>query len=545
MKTLITTMNAKYIHKSLALRLLYVSSKEYIDVDFKEYTIKDSVEHIVEDILKQNIQIVAFSTYIWNVEMIIASSVALKQQNPDIIIILGGPEVSYDIDYFLDNYPIDYIISGEGEIVFRQLVEAISNDQKVMIQGVSTFDNRDYRQSELVSLDYIESLPSPYLIERDLSSMHNRILYMETSRGCPYRCQYCLSSLEKGLRFFSLEYLEKQIKAVCNQGVKTLKFLDRSFNAKSEHAIAIIDMLIKYRINDMQCQFEINGDVLDQKIIDHIHKVAPKGMFRFEIGIQSTHEPTNEIVQRYQNFERLKEVIEEIQQVGIVDLHLDLIAGLPLETVQRFSKSFDDVFGFHPKELQLGFLKLLRGTSLRIEANKYGYNYQENAPYELIDSNDLSKQDIQEIHIVEDMLEKYWNSGKCPKAMDALLLNYTSAYTMFLEIGTYYIKNNCKTIHYQTDELFQYLNAFSKEKGFDIEDELIEDYLSLSKVKPKIWWKPRLDKKQTNEIIHVLVATKNENQELLFRYSKIEKLKKYYIVAIYKNFITTIKKFDV
>ncbi len=543
MKTLLTTLNAKYIHKALSLRLLYVACKNDHDIDFVEYTIKDTIEDIVRDICTRNVEVVAFSTYIWNVEMIQEICLQLKKENSDIIIILGGPEVSYEIDYFLDNFMIDYVMSGEGELTLNQLLAAIEQKQEVHIQGVSTKENRDYRQAIALDLKYIENLESPYLLSQDSNSMNHRILYIETSRGCPYKCQYCLSSLEKGLRFFSLEYIEKQIIELSKTNVKTIKFLDRSFNAKSSHAIAIIDMLIKYFKHPVECQFEINGDVLDQAIIDHIHQVAPKGMFRFEIGIQSTYEPTNKVVQRYQNFERLKDVIIEIQEYGIVDLHLDLIAGLPLETIKRFKQSFDDVFAFRPKELQLGFLKLLRGTSLRNDANEYGYVYQEDAPYELIEGNHLSVDDIKDIHLVEDMLEKYWNSGKCNIAMKKLLTYVDSPFMLFLELGKYYQKMQFKTIHYQNDELFTYLNNFCIENNYDIEDELIEDYLRLSKVKPKVWWKQRIDKNSIKKVIHNLVEKHDENQELLFRYSKIEQLKDCYIVAIYKDFKVTIKKF--
>lgn len=208
MKTLITTLNSKYIHKSLSLRLLYVSTKDYHDVDFVEYTIKEDLDNIVADIIARKVQIVAFSVYIWNVELIKELCIKLKDQNKNLIIILGGPEVSYEIDYFLDNYEIDYIISGEGEIAFKQLLDCLEKEQEIFIQGVSSKSNRDYHQTVPVDLKYLESLDSPYLLKRDLVDMSKRVLYFETSRGCPYQCQYCLSSLEKGLRFFSLDYLK-------------------------------------------------------------------------------------------------------------------------------------------------------------------------------------------------------------------------------------------------------------------------------------------------------------------------------------------------
>ena len=540
MKTLITTLNSKFIHKSLSLRLLYVATKNYHNVDFCEYTIKEDLDKITNEIIAMNNQVVAFSVYIWNVELIKILCSKLKKENKELIIILGGPEVSYEIDYFLDNFDIDYVISGEGEIVFKQLLDCLENKQPIDIQGVSSKDNRDYRQSKPVDLSYIESLESPYLLKRDLADMSKRVLYFETSRGCPYQCQYCLSSLEKGLRFFSLDYLKKQINLLMKTDVKIIKLLDRSFNAKTEHALAILKYIFENYREGVQFQFEINGDVLDQRIIDYINDYAPESLLRFEIGIQSTYEPTNEIVKRYQDFKRLSEVIRQLQTNHKIDFHLDLIAGLPLENLERFAKSFDDVFSFYPKELQLGFLKLLRGTSLRKEASKYGYVYDSKPPYELIYSNDLTKNDIHKIHLVEDMLEKYWNSGKMPITMNKVMKQVASPFYFFLNLGQYYQEHNFKRINFQNDELFRYLNEYLDNKYLD---EFIEDYLSLAKIKPKRWWNATLDKENSRKILHMLIKKYNLNQEDIFRYSIIEELENCYIIATYKNYQVTVNKY--
>ncbi len=541
MKTLITTLNSKYIHKSLALRLLYVATKDYHDVSFKEYTIKDNLDRIVSELLSLEIDVLAFSIYIWNVEPIKEIITKLKKERPELVIVIGGPEVSYEIDYFLDNFDIDYLISGEGEVAFKQLLDCLEAKQMVKIQGISTKDDRDYRQTKPVDLSYLETLDSPYLLECDRKDMANRILYFETSRGCPYRCQYCLSSLEKGLRFFSLDYLKKQLKMIIDSDVKTVKLLDRSFNAKTSHALAILEFIFKNYRPGIQFQFEINGDVLDQRIIDYINEFAPDGLLRFEIGIQSTYEPTNEIVKRYQDFERLSEVIRQLQTNHKIDFHLDLIAGLPLENLERFAKSFDDVFAFYPKELQLGFLKLLRGTSLRNEANQYGYVYDDKPPYELIESNDLSKDDIRQIHLVEEMLEKFWNSGKMPLTLKKVISEVKSPFYFFLDLGNYYIEHQFKMFKFQNDELFSYLNQYLKGKYQDL---LIEDYLRLAKVKPKRWWVSSLDKKQAKVVMHHLVEKYHLDSEVLFRYGMIEKISDGYLVAIYKDYHVTINKYQ-
>lgn len=541
MKTLITTLNSKYIHKSLSLRLLYVATKEYHEVDFKEYTIKEDLDTIANDIIEQKVQVVAFSVYIWNVDLIKILIDKLKKMDPQLVIVIGGPEVSYEIDYFLDNFKIDYLISGEGEVAFKELLDCLETQQPINIQGISRKDKRDYQQTKPVDLQYLETLESPYLLKRDLADMDKRILYFETSRGCPYQCQYCLSSLEKGLRFFSLDYLKAQLSLLLDSGVKTIKLLDRSFNAKTAHALAILEFIFKHYRPGIQFQFEINGDVLDQRIIDYINDYAPRRLLRFEIGIQSTYEPTNEIVKRYQNFERLSEVIKQLQQNHKIDFHLDLIAGLPLENLERFARSFDDVFAFYPKELQLGFLKLLRGTSLRKEAEKYGYVYDENPPYELLYSNDLSPEDIGKIHLAEEMLEKFWNSGKMPITMNTVIRTVASPFYFFLDLGNYYLKQQFKMFKFQNDELFSYLDEYLNRQYQDL---LIEDYLRLSKIKPKRWWKARLDKSEARETMHYLIEKYDLDQEEVFRYGVVEKVTDGYLLAIYQNYQVSVKKYS-
>ncbi|MEG0452022.1 MAG: DUF4080 domain-containing protein [Coprobacillus sp.] len=533
MKTLITTLNSKYIHTSLSLRLLYVSCYKMHDIDFKEYTIKDSIEHIVDDLLSMELNIIAFSSYIWNIEMIKDICELLKKHNPELIIILGGPEVTYEPEYFLNHYCIDYVISGEGEMVLHQLIECLEKQQSVDIAGVSYIDHIS-NEIATVDLTYVESLDSPYCLPRDIQDMSKRLLYFESSRGCPFLCQYCLSSLEKGLRFFSQEYLQKQLEAITQNGVKTVKFLDRSFNASTEHAIMILDYIFKNHKPHQQYQFEINADVFQQKIIDFISDNAPRGLLRFEIGIQSTYEPTNKAVKRNQNFQRLSEVIQQLMQNGKCDLHLDLIAGLPYETYDRFAQSFDDVFAFRAKELQLGFLKMLRGTSLRNDADNYGYVYQERAPYEMIENKWLSIQDVENIHIAEDMLEKYWNSGRFPLTLHKIMDNQKSPFQFFYQLGLFYQQQNYKKMGYQLDELFIYLDTYLNDPIYH--DYLIQDYLSLFKVKPKRWYQPTLAPEQRKEVIREISLKYKLNQEELFRYALIEKLHYGYLVCIYKGY---------
>ena len=533
MKTLITTLNSKFIHTSLSLRLLYVSTYKDHDVDFKEYTIKDSLDHICEDILLMNFDIVAFSCYIWNIDYVKRLCQKLKDKKPEIIIILGGPEVTYEPQYFIENYCVDYVMSGEGEMTFGLLLTALENKKCVDIEGVSYLGHISSEVS-CVDLSFVESLDSPYVLPRDQENMSKRILYFESSRGCPFQCQYCLSSLEKGLRFFSEDYLKKQLSLICASEAKTIKFLDRSFNANPDHAIMILDYIFKHYQEGQQFQFEINADVLHQRIIDFINEYAPKDLLRFEIGIQSTYEPTNKAVKRMQNFERLSEVVQQLMTGGKCDLHLDLIAGLPYESFERFAQSFDDVFAFRAKELQLGFLKMLRGTSLRTDADEYGYLYQEEPPYEMIENHWLSKEDVSKIHIAEDMLEKYWNSGRFIKTMNRVMDRVKSSFYFFYDLGCFYQQQGYKVIGYQLDELFQYLDQYLN-NPIDHE-HLIQDYLLQFKVKPKRWYQPTLSSQQRKDVIHYLGEKYHLDQELLFRYAVIEKISEGYLVAVYKDY---------
>lgn len=532
MKTLITTLNSKYIHTSLSLRLLYVASYHDFDIDFKEYTIKDSLDHIIDDLLSMNLDVIAFSCYIWNIEYIEKICHILRQKQPQIIIILGGPEVTYEAAYFLEQFPVDYIISGEGEEVFPQLLKAIKNCQKINIPGVS-YHGHISSVVAVADLKYVESLDSPYQLPQDQKSQAKRILYFETSRGCPFQCQYCLSSLEKGLRFFSEEYLKKQLDIIFHSSAQTIKFLDRSFNADAKHAIMILDYIFQHYRPGQQFQFEINADVLNQKIIDFIRNHAPKGLLRFEIGIQSTYEPTNKAVKRIQNFERLSEVVRMLMEDGKCDLHLDLIAGLPYETYERFAKSFDDVFAFRAKELQLGFLKLLRGTSLRNDAKDYGYIYQSQPPYEMLENKWLSHEDMHKIHMAEDMLEKYWNSGRFVYTMNAVMDEVHSPFEFFYDLACFYQDNCFKVLGYQLDELYSYLDAYLPEKFHDL---LIKDYLLQFKVKPKRWYASTLSPQQRKEVIRQLAKQYQLDSELLFRYAIVEEIENQYLVVIYKDY---------
>lgn len=505
MKTILTTLNAKYIHTSLALRWLYVVNREQHDIDFIEYTIKESVDKISDDIISTNCAVVGISVSIWNVSQSRDLASRLKQLNPDIIIVVGGPEVSYEPKFFIDNWDIDFVISGEGEFVLGRLLDALQdmNIDEIDIESVSSKRKISYKPAQAEIAELVK-YPSPYQLERDDEDRKNRMTYFETSRGCPYSCQYCLSSLEKGVRYFPPEYVTDNLDFLINSNVRQIKFLDRTFNLNKKHTSLVFDFLLQNHRPNLSCQFEIYADLLNDETIDYLNNNVPKDYFRFEIGIQSTHEPTNIAVRRRQDFPLLYSNIEKIMNGGVIDLHLDLIAGLPYETFDRFRKSFNDVFQLRAKEVQLGFLKLLRGTNLRRDAKFYGYSYDEEAPYEVFSGNDISAKNLDRIRDAEGALEKFWNSGRFTQTMNYLFdEHYVGRYfQLFDEIGQYYNQHNLPHMGYQLEDLFRYLNDFLTSNGIDAFALLRDDYYSNFKRRPQGFWKDSMDKRDRKRMLY-------------------------------------------
>ncbi|MDL2262220.1 B12-binding domain-containing radical SAM protein [Bacteroidales bacterium OttesenSCG-928-I21] len=506
MKTVLTTLNAKYIHTSLALRWLYVVNKEYFDISIKEYVIKEDISKIATDLLLLKPDVIGISVYIWNVEKTSQLISYLKSINQNLIIIVGGPEVSYDPEYFLNNWSIDYVVSGEGEFVLGNLLSEIEKTKiNVSIESVSSHNHISKIQAK-ADLENLTKYESPYMLDFDVAERKNRLLYFETSRGCPYKCSYCLSSLEKNIRYFPIKYIKSNLKKLIDTNVRQVKFLDRTFNLNKYHTNAIFDFLCKQYRSDLSFQFEIYADLLNDEIIYYLNKNIPANYFRFEIGIQSTYEPTNKAVNRIQNFELLESNIKKLISGEKIALHLDLIAGLPYETFERFRKSFNDVFSLGAKEVQLGFLKLLRGTALRNDAAKFEYVYNQKAPYEIISNAHISKEGLLRIHIAEYALEKYWNSGKFKLTMQKLFdTHYKNQYfELFYEIGNFYYEHNLPKYAYTLEDLFFNLYSFLLSKKINLFFELRIDYYSCFKVRPHGFWKQKIDKKNRRRLALII-----------------------------------------
>jgi anaerobic magnesium-protoporphyrin IX monomethyl ester cyclase len=513
MNIVLTTLNAKYIHTNIAIRYLKAYAYPEFDIKLSEYTIKDPIINIVTDLIQKNPQVIGFSCYIWNIEETIKVIRMIKKIDPSINIVVGGPEVTYDVmDWMKEVEDFDFIVIGEGEQTFKQLLSELKgNNDFSSVPGIAyRRDGSIHMNPQRNKLD-LKELPSPYRFEEDLPHLSKRVAYIETSRGCPFSCQFCLSSIEVGVRYFDREKVKDDIRYLMANGAKTLKFVDRTFNISRSYAMEMFRFLIDEHLPGTVFQFEITADIMRPEVIEFLNQEAPAGLFRFEIGVQSTNDYTNELVMRKQNFEKLKRTVTMVKDGGKIDQHLDLIAGLPEEDYQSFKKTFNDVFAMRPEELQLGFLKMLRGTGLRLKADQHDYVYMDHSPYEILGNNVLDFHDIIKIKQVEDVLEKYWNDHRMDRTVEYLVSNvFPTPFDFFQEFGSHWEQKGWSRIGHQLEDLFKRLFHFLQEAG--IHDlELIQslmkyDYLSGMKYKPrKPWWEIQSEKQQRSELYRWII----------------------------------------
>ncbi len=538
MKVIAATLNAKYIHTNLAIRYLKAYAEPDYQVELAEYTIKDPIMNIVTDLIKRKPDVIGFSCYIWNIEETIKVIDMIKKINPAIRIIVGGPEVSYDVqDWMSKINNFDFIVIGEGEHTFKQLLQELEGDNHIEeIPGLA------YRKEGNIILNPpqhkldLRELPSPYQFQEDLSHLSKRVTYIETSRGCPFSCQFCLSSIEVGVRYFDREKIKDDIRYLMANGSKTIKFVDRTFNISRSYAMDMFQFLIDEHVPGTVFQFEITADIMRPEVIQFLNEEAPEGLFRFEIGVQSTNDYTNELVMRKQNFEKLKRTVTMVKDGGKIAQHLDLIAGLPEEDYSSFRKTFNDVFTFRAEELQLGFLKMLRGTGLRIRAEDYQYIYSDSSPYEILGNSVLSFDDIIRIKQVEDVLEKYWNDHRMDHTVEYLVSKvFPTPFDFFQEFGTYWEDQGWSKIGHQLEDLFKRLNEFLCDRGtkdLDIINDLMKyDYLSNQRYKPrKSWWEQTLSKRERSTYYQGILTNPDLIQGLildekdLYKHTLIEPL---------------------
>lgn len=518
MKVLLTTLNAKYIHKNLALRWLYVAAKERKDVFLKEFVIKDQPERIVNQILDYNCEVVAFSVYIWNIEQTKEVIRLLKEKNKNIHVIVGGPEVSYD-SYELINEGVDAISLGEGEISFWNYIEMLESNDTYEVKGIYTnaYPNTEYQKMDL---RYNESLENPYFLEMDEKDMGKRYFYFETSRGCPYGCTYCLSSADRMVRMFSEEYVLNILEKVANSNIRQVKFLDRTFNANPQRALRIARYINEHCLNQI-FQFEVVAETLSDELLDFFTKEADPNRFRFEIGVQSFNCETLKAVGRLQNNERLREVIARMKSANLT-MHVDLIAGLPYEDKQSFQKSFDTLFALEASEVQLGVLKLLKGTKLRKEVDLYEFKYDEKAPYTIQSTSWLSTDELKAIENCASAVEKYWNSGKCQTLLKTYLTKgwYQSPFQMFMDLGVELSKLKRP---YALHDLFDTCRLIVSNQDSKLVDAIVlTNYYALSKQKPKRFTPYYVSQDEKKELLMLAVEKEIEKKETLFHYGNID-----------------------
>lgn len=521
MKILLTTLNSKFIHTNLAIRYLKEFVKDLVEVDLKEYTINNELDYILKDIYKNDYDIILFSTYIWNINDIEKLCDCIKKFKPGIKIALGGPEVSYDSKTAMEKYPfIDYILYGEGELVFRDLVLHLQGHKKVEeVNGlVYRQENEVIINRPMELLQNLDDIPSPYE-NINPKEYENRIVYYESSRGCPFNCQYCLSSTIEGLRYFSIERVKKDLKALIEARVSQIKFIDRTFNANKKFAKEIMNFLMENDNNYTTYHFEVTAHLLDDEMLDFLAD-CKEGLFQFEIGVQSTNLKVLEEVGRRDDFSKLSYVVKKVASYRNIHQHLDLIAGLPYEDYSSFENSFNDVFNLGIEHLQLGFLKMIKGTGIRNNANKHGFKYKDYPPYEVLYNDYISYGEILKLKDIEDILEKYYNSKNFTLSMRYIINRFykESPFKFFEEFATYFDANGYFDASQGKNQLYKILLDFYNEKinkDNEIFNDIVKyDYISLGKTSNVPVFFNKLDLDDLKNRSHVFL----QNEDNLRKY---------------------------
>lgn len=435
MKFLLTAVNAKYIHSNPAIYSLraYAGAELQEHIELAEYTINNQMQDILADIYRRKPNVIAFSCYIWNWNMIQELLVELPKLLPDTDIWLGGPEVSFDAPEILAKYPqLTGIMVGEGEETFRELLECYANQENLLTKISGLCLPTGYTPArEMLDMNTL-----PFLYQ-DLEPFSNKIIYYESSRGCPYRCSYCLSSIDKKVRLRDIGVVKKELQFFLDNQVKQVKFVDRTFNCNHDHAMAIWQYLHEHDNGVTNFHFEISADILQEDEIALLNKLRP-GLAQLEIGVQSTNPQTLDAIHRIMNVERLEGIVEAIHAGHNIHQHLDLIAGLPYEDYESFGQSFNRVYAMKPEQLQLGFLKVLKGSDMHVKAVEYGISYLDRPPYEVLATKWLSYDDILKLKGVEEMVELYYNSNQFTHTLPVLEKVFPTPFAMYEAMAAFY-----------------------------------------------------------------------------------------------------------
>lgn len=479
MKYLITTLNSKYIHTSLAIRCLYKSVCDRFDVSLHEYTINDNINYICGDIYRKKADVICFSCYIWNYDITLNICENLKKANPELKIVLGGPEVTYNAyDTLLKHDFIDAVMFGEGELTVCELFDAYENNLPLKdIDGVGYRENNGNivvnNARQLV--EHLDELPFVY--DDSIDEYKNKLIYYETSRGCPFSCSYCLSGERGKVRYLGMDRIKSDIDFFIQHNVPLVKLVDRTFNANPRRAKEIFEYIIN-NSKDTRFHMELAGDLLDDETLKLLSKSDEK-LFQFEIGVQTTNMQTMHAINRKIKWDSLKNNILRLLNETKIHIHLDLIAGLPYENLESFAKSFNDVVDLKPHVVQLGFLKLLKGSKIRLEENEYGYKYTTNSPYEVISNDFMSYDDLLLLHNIEIVFEKYYNSGAFKKTLDVLYKKYNDDYfALFFDLSEYFEKNGLFKISLSKNDLYDALYEYCCSINLECKNELKYDYIT-------------------------------------------------------------------
>ncbi|HAU85433.1 MAG TPA: B12-binding domain-containing radical SAM protein [Lachnospiraceae bacterium] len=477
MKILLTAINAKYIHSNLAIYELSAYAEKYKEnIELAEYTINNQQEFILTDIYKRKPDVIAFSCYIWNIGIIENLLKEIRQVMPDTPIWLGGPEVSYDVTQGLLATPYaDGIMIGEGECTFKELAQYYveKNIELKDIRGIAYRWNGEIKVNPYREPMNLSDVPFPY---SDFELFKNKILYYETSRGCPYSCSYCLSSIERGVRLRDLELVKKELQIFLDAKVPQVKFIDRTFNCNPAHAMGIWNYIHEHDNGLTNFHFEIAADILRENELELLNKMRP-GLVQLEIGVQSTNPDTIKAINRKMDFNVLTEKVNAVHRGNNIHQHLDLIAGLPYEGYESFGKSFDDVYGLRPNQLQLGFLKVLKGSPIYPQAQMHNIVYRKTAPYEVLFTKWLPFDDVLRLKEVEDVVEVYYNSGQFEMSIQFLEHFFQTPFALYEALGEYYEAHGLFGVNHTRIARYEILLDFFKERVIEGDAEVFAEIL--------------------------------------------------------------------
>ena len=480
MKILLAACNAKYIHSNLAVYDLQAYASEYADhIILKEYTINQQKDDIMRDIYLEHPDVVCVSCYIWNLSFVKELMADLTKILPDADFWAGGPEVSYDAEKFLTENPeFKGVMVGEGEETFRELAGYYVEKNPQNLKDMTGVCYRDGDQIIHNGWRQIMDLSSIPFIYKDLSEFKNRIIYYESSRGCPFSCSYCLSSIDKKLRFRDTETVKKELQFFIDNKVPQVKFVDRTFNCKHDHAMAIWKYINEHDNGVTNFHFEISADLLREEELQEMSTMRP-GLIQLEIGVQSTNPDTIKAIHRTMDFEKLKGIVDRIHSFGNIHQHLDLIAGLPYEDYDSFRHSFNDVYALKPQQLQLGFLKVLKGSHMMEMCREYGIVYKTQEPYEVLSTKWLDYDHVLKLKTVENMVEVYYNSGQFQNTLEYLENFFQDAFSIYERLGSFYMEKGYGDVSHTRMRRYEILLEFLEdvpEISMDqVKDQMVYD----------------------------------------------------------------------